>query len=309
MQPTLENGKPDAAPGGETGAMLPPEGKVLRFRESERLMHWAIAVPFLVCFGTALILVFVYNPAPNRPLRALFSWTHRISGICFILFPMLAAFRARRDLRIHLYNIKQAWLWTLGDVKWLSLMGLAAISSKIPLPEQGKFNAAEKLNFMMLMTTYPLFILTGVLVWLPGIAFYSWILHFGMAVIAAPLLAGHIFMATLNPGTRVGLQGMVTGYVDRQWAKHHYSRWYREHFGKESLEAPVRVRCPSCQLEQELVSWAQLLRTIYEGQPLVCTGCAAPIEALSVTSEPRSLDSLLRTLERSSGTRPEATET
>jgi hypothetical protein len=23
---------------------------------------------------------------------------------------------------------------------------------------------------------------------------------------------------------------MTSGYVDRQWAKHHYSRWYREHF-------------------------------------------------------------------------------
>ena len=277
---------------------MPSEEKVLRFRETERLMHWAIGVPFLICYGTALIMVFVYNPAPNRPLHALFSWTHRISGICFILFPMLAAFRARRDFRIHLYNIKQAWVWTLGDVKWLSLMGLAAISSKIPLPEQGKFNAAEKLNFMMVMTTYPLFILTGLLVWLPGIAFYSWVLHFGMAVIATPLLFGHIFMATLNPGTRAGLHGMISGFVDRQWAKHHYRRWYREHFEKESLEIPVRVRCPSCRAEQEPGSWTLLLQAIYESQPLVCTGCAATIDTLSIISEPRSLDLLLSNLEQ-----------
>jgi len=22
---------------------------------------------------------------------------------------------------------------------------------------------------------------------------------------------------------------MITGFVDRHWAKHHYRRWYREH--------------------------------------------------------------------------------
>lgn len=37
-------------------------------------------------------------------------------------------------------------------------------------------------------------------------------------------------MATINPDTRVGLPGMTTGMVDRQWASHHYGRWYREHF-------------------------------------------------------------------------------
>lgn len=283
---------------------MPSEAKVLRFRETERMMHWAIAVPFLICYGTALILVFVYNPAPDRPLRALFSWAHRISGICFILFPMLAAFHARRDFRIHLYNIKQAWVWSLSDVKWLSLMGLAVINSRMPLPEQGKFNAAEKLNFMMVMTTYPLFILTGLLVWLPGVAFVSWVLHFGMAVIATPLLLGHIFMATLNPSTRVGLQGMISGFVDRQWAKHHYRRWYREHFENESPVIPVRVRCPLCRAEQELGSWTQLMQTIKEKEPLVCAGCSAGIDTLSITSDPRSLDLLLSNLERNTGWRP-----
>ncbi len=37
-------------------------------------------------------------------------------------------------------------------------------------------------------------------------------------------------MATINPDTRKGLPGMISGHVDRQWAKHHYTRWYRENF-------------------------------------------------------------------------------
>jgi len=51
-----------------------------------------------------------------------------------------------------------------------------------------------------------------------------------MAATALPLLLGHMFMATVNPATRVGLSGMVTGWVSREWAEHHYTRWYRERF-------------------------------------------------------------------------------
>ncbi|MBI5198214.1 MAG: cytochrome b/b6 domain-containing protein [Nitrospirae bacterium] len=203
--------------------------KVLRFRKSERIVHWLIAIPFLICWTTALILVVFYNPDPHRPFRDLFSWIHRISAVCLITLPPLAI-TLRRDFKTHFYNIKQAWLWTLDDIKWLSLMGLAAVSRRVHLPDSGKFNAAEKMNFMMVMTTYPLYILTGLMVWLTDVTFLAWLVHFFMALIATPFLVGHIYMAAINPSSREALNGMITGFVDRQWAKHHHKRWYREQF-------------------------------------------------------------------------------
>lgn len=194
------------------------------------MLHWSIAIPFLVCFASALILVIFYNPHPQRSYRLVFSLLHRISGTCLMVFPALTALRNRNDHRIHLYNIKQAFGWVADDVKWLFLMGAAALSSKVTLPEQGKFNAAEKLNFIMVLCTYPLFIATGIILWGLRVPVAAWMLHVGMAGIAAPLVLGHIFMATINPATRVGLSGMLTGYVDRHWARHHYTRWYREQF-------------------------------------------------------------------------------
>lgn len=221
---------------------VPHSPKILRFRKSERMVHWAIAIPFMICFATALILVIFYNPDPLRPYRSVFSWVHRISGICLIALPMLTIIKSRGDYRIYWYNIKQAWIWTAEDIKWLFLMGLASISSRFTLPEQGKFNAAEKINFMTLMSTYPFYVLTGIIIWFTNGALLSWLVHFGMALIATPLLAGHIFMATINPGTRIGLSGMISGFVDRHWARHHYTRWYREHFETaNSVEAYIRA--------------------------------------------------------------------
>lgn len=218
----------------------PREERILRFRRSERRVHWALAIPFLLCYTSALILVVYYNPDPHRPYRDIVSWFHRLSGVSLILMPLWAVYAARGDIRVHFANIRQAWIWSLQDFRWLALMGLAALSPRVRLPEQGKFNAAEKLNFMVLMSTYPLYILTGAAIWFTHGAILAWVIHVGMAILATPLVGGHIFMATLNPNTRKGLQGMISGFVDRQWAKHHYRRWYRENF--EHL--PVAARPP-----------------------------------------------------------------
>lgn len=203
-------------------------GKVLRFRASERRVHWAIAIPFLVCYTTALVLVVVYNPDPLRPYRDVFSWIHRISGVALIVFPTWAIIKSAGDIRVHLFNIRQAWVWVFDDIRWLVLMFFAAITKKVSLPEQGKFNAGQKLNFMLVMSTYPLYIVTGLIMWVTGATLWAWLLHFAMAVIATPFILGHIFMATIPRSTRKGLRGMITGFVDRQWAAHHHARWYRE---------------------------------------------------------------------------------
>ena len=214
---------------------------ILRFRRSERSLHWAIAIPFLACWTSAAILVFLYNPMPTREYRDILSWFHRISGICFIILPPLAVIKNHRDFRMHFVNIKQAWIWTISDFKWLTRMGFAMIFKGIRLPEQGKFNAAEKLNFMLVMTTYPLYILTGLLMWFTHANWTAWIFHFFMAFIATPFLLGHLFMALVNKDTRVGLQGMLSGYVDRTWAKHHYGRWYREQVEEDAEEAQLEL--------------------------------------------------------------------
>jgi formate dehydrogenase subunit gamma len=274
---------------------------ILRFHRSERWVHWSIAIPFMVCYATAVILFAFYYANPDRPYRDVFSWIHRISGLCLFVFPTLVLVRNLRDFRIHLDNVRQAWVWTLSDIKWLFMMGLAAVSSRFELPEQGKFNAAEKLNFMMVMGTWPLYIVTGVLIWMPGVAFVAWVLHVAMAVAATPLMFGHIFMATINPDTRVGLPGMISGSVDRSWAKHHYRRWYREQFerGSEPKAQPpaVLVHCPGCRQEHAVVSWESLLQSVFSAEPISCSHCQGTLDVLSVAGEPHDVEWILAELD------------
>jgi formate dehydrogenase subunit gamma len=205
--------------------------EILRFRVCERHLHWAIAIPFKICYLTAVTLVLVYNPSPARPFRDIFAWIHRLSGLCLATLPPLMVFIHRREFGMHLRNVREAWSWRVDDLRWLLLMGPATISKRVTLPHQGKFNAAEKINFIVVMSTYPLYIATGLGIWFLRPAYLSWMIHFSMATAATPLVLGHIFMATVNPDTRVGLKGMISGWVSREWAQHHYRHWYDEHFG------------------------------------------------------------------------------
>jgi formate dehydrogenase gamma subunit len=277
--------------------------QILRFRKSERVLHWSIAIPFMVCYASALVLLICFNLRSQEPARVVVSWMHRVAGACLIGFPLLTVLRNRGDYRIHLYNIRQALTWAFDDVRWLALMGAAAVSSRVKLPDQGKFNAAEKINFIMVMSTYPVFIVTGVLLSVLKVAFLSWIVHVAMAAVATPLILGHVYMAVVNPGTRAGLSGMLSGYVDRQWAKHHYTRWYRENFEKEEgsgerpLRRPALVHCPGCGAEVQVQTWVGVLQALLQVKPFCSASCSYSGKPLLVV-EPDEIAWMQRGLEQ-----------
>jgi formate dehydrogenase subunit gamma len=282
--------------------------KVYRFQWGERFLHWALALPYVLLYATAAALLFTWGEAASRPIHHAAAWMHRFAGVCLIALPPLGVLVGIRDWQVHLENVRHGWLWDRNDFRWLILFPRAAVDPRVTLPEQGKFNAAEKLNFMLVMVTYPLYVITGLLVWMPGVAFYSWLAHVISAVLGLPMLVGHIYMATVNPSTRIGLQGMITGWVDREWAKHHYRRWYRQCFeseeavrrpqvAKPALGSPAQIRCPQCRFNYPFDSWQALLQRTFQTEPLFCPKCETEIVVMTAEARPEMLEEILRHLE------------
>ncbi len=294
MHTVQEKGKVRGGYGRET------ETHILRFRSSERWLHWAVAVPFMVCWISGFILMLLYNPHPQWPLRAVFAWLHRLSGAGLVILPIAFFIKGRKDFRLHLYNIRTAWAWSVNDLKWIALMLPAAVSRRFVLPDQNKFNAAEKINFMTGMIGLPLLIVTGVLIWTHQSAWLSWIVHSAVAIVMTPLILGHILMATVNPDTKVGLSGMISGYVNRQWAKHHYALWYREFFenaqAKRDGSSPVYrplshrldVDCPECSAKLS-ITHSELTEAAVSAMSLDCPVCRKPVAAMSLVEDKQML--------------------
>ncbi len=193
-------------------------------------------------------------------------------------------------------------------------MGLAAVSKKIVLPDQDKFNAAEKVNFISVMLACPLFIVTGLMIWLQSWGWAAWLVHASLAVLVSPTMLGHIYMATINPETRVGIKGMITGYVDRHWAKHHYALWYRDNFETDRHkhdtdrhkhdtdrhkqdtdltrvlppDRHVHMKCPGC-TEKISVNWSWLLPRLISAAALICPSCGESFDVLDSISDPQQM--------------------
>jgi formate dehydrogenase subunit gamma len=271
----------------------------------------------MVCLLSGMAVKLFFNHLhPQFLVHTALYWVHRLSGACLLLLPTWVAWRHSHDLSLYLYNVKRAWTWTRDDLKWLALAGPAAMSRRISLPEQHKFNAGEKLNFMALTLTYPVLVASGLVILLPGMYFLTWIVHVSVAVLAAPLIFGHVFMAVVTPDTRIGLSGMFSGNVDREWAKHHYAKWYRENFGEDdaagaageenlaALEGHALLRCRSCGAETCLTSWDALLASVAELRPLDCPACGASSPVVSAVVKPEEIGSFLESLERAGATGP-----
>jgi len=107
------------------------------------------------------------------------------------------------------------------------------------------------MNFCMVLSMYPVMGATGLIIWLMGSALLPWLIHFSMAAAMMPLIGGHIFMATINPASRVGLSGMFSGMVDRAWASHHYRRWFKENFDAARRASARRARGADADLVQD----------------------------------------------------------
>ncbi len=281
---------------------------ILRFLPAERILHWALAGLFMLLYATALGMVIFYAEPSPRHFRASFAWLHRAFGAGLIVLPPIALLWGIRDWRLHLENMKEGWRWRREDILWLILFPRSTMDKRVVLPEQGKFNAAEKLNFMMVSATYPFYILTGLAVWMPRPLILAFLAHFAVAILGLPLVLGHIFMAVVNPSTRIGLSGMVTGWVDREWAKHHYRRWFRERIEVPErqriaqemaarLAKPSRVKCVSCPEVAELGSWRELIQRSFQADPVFCKACEAPIPITRAERSPRMGEAILKHLE------------
>jgi formate dehydrogenase subunit gamma len=217
-----------------------------RFTPTERLLHWSNAVCFLALAFTGFSL----HLGPLRhawsrvlaPLPPLFGQpvtlidVHIIVAIFFVMGPLL--WIVTGDRRVLRDDARDMLHFDADDRAWL--LRLADPSSGQALPPQGRFNAGQKLNAIATVLAFLGFVVTGLVIsfWpssaigsvLPGRPPYMlWhaalILHNLLGLGSLALLAGHIYLAALNPATRHSLQGMMFGRVRRDWAHEHHAKW------------------------------------------------------------------------------------
>jgi formate dehydrogenase subunit gamma len=207
-----------------TDPLPPAPGYVRRFGPEERSLHWLLAVTFLAMLATGLIL---YLPvfAELAANRRLWKSIHLGAAIAFwaglvVLFLTDLSGSLRR-------TAGEFERFDDDDLRWLGW----AVARRGPEPPAGRFNAGQKLNAALVAGLMVVFTVSGVLIYLQETdaavrGRTSAILVHDIATwIAVPLIAGHLYLALVNPSTRHSLRGMVLGTVRRDWARRHHPKW------------------------------------------------------------------------------------
>lgn len=198
-----------------------------RYKDSDRMNHWFIAVMFFLATLSGLTL---FHPSLFF-LSNLFgggSWTrilHPFMGAIMFLGFLLMFFRLVRD---NLFN-KQ-------DREWRRNMGTILKGDMKSLPV-GKYNYGQKAVFWLMTLSLIVLLVTGVMFWRPWFTPYfsipvmriAVLLHSISAVLLIFSVIVHVYAAIWVKGT---MRAMTRGTVSEGWAKANHPLWYKKVSGK-----------------------------------------------------------------------------
>ncbi len=200
--------------------------RIERFTLGERVLHWYVAVVFIIMGVTGLSLLLgrvalipiFGHPAISgylMPSKVL----HNYCGPLLLIGILIAAPIWVRN------NIPKKY-----DLQWFKNMG--GMIGHGPRPHMGKVNAGEKGWFWLVVLFGVGVGITGILLDFPiwGQTRYtmqlSHVIHAIVAVLFVTCSFGHIYVGTI--GIEGVFEAMWTGSVDAVWAQQHADLWYQE---------------------------------------------------------------------------------
>lgn len=195
-----------------------------------RLIHWLIAVCFILAMATGLAL---YWASILRWIQPWFGGKygsisiHFLSGLGLtaLAVPLFLAWRKRMR-------------WTNADTTFIRhLQTYAMRPEQLPPPDTGFFNGGQKLFFWAFVGSTAWLFLTGLVWWWrrePWMPHAVYVVcrtsHRVVAVIMSGALLAHLYKATIGePGT---FASMVKGTVTASWARLRRPGWFSELEGK-----------------------------------------------------------------------------
>ena len=214
----------------EPAAPLPLE-PVARFVLAERLAHWTYAAFFVISFISGLLM---WVPATREWMsgaRHAVTHYHGGAGLLMVVVPLVVLLIL--DRRRLFSDLREVDVWDGDDRRWFwaALRGRTLRGAE--MPPQGRLNAGQKANAVLVAAMAVGFLLTGSLLmvredlpsWLVSRALW---LHGFLAIAGVALLAGHLAHVFLTRHGRDYLRAMVGGALRGELARERHRKWWEK---------------------------------------------------------------------------------
>ena len=191
--------------------------RVQRFTVSERAVHWLTALAFFSLLLSGLVV-----GRRGTFHDVMYAWHLASAGVLVGGVALIVLAGNRRALR---RTAQELGSLDVEDRAWLGAIPARLLSGAAE-PLAARFNAGQKVNFVFVCVLVCVLYITGVDTIVAG-THHNLIFggHKVATIALCVLVAGHLYMALVNRATRPALRGMLTGEVDREWARKHYPRW------------------------------------------------------------------------------------
>ena len=197
---------------------------IVRYNASERTKHWVVAISFVLLTLSGLAL---FHPAMFW-LSDLFgggTWTrilHPFIGIVMFVAFLLLIMSLWHDNR-----------FTERDWQWLKQWRDVVNNREENVPEVGRYNAGQKLLFVVLLVCMFGLLLSGFAIWRPYFAPYFPIGLIRLAATVHAICAFAIICAIIihvyaGIWVKGSVQAMTRGTVTPGWAWKHHRAWFRD---------------------------------------------------------------------------------
>jgi formate dehydrogenase subunit gamma len=210
----IKLGRLERANTGHTGRV---PNRVKRFTMSERAIHWLTALAFFSLLLSGLVV-----GRRGTFHDVMYAWHLASAGVLVCGVALIVMAGDRRALGRTARELRSLHV---EDREWLGAIP-ARLLAGAPEPPAARFNAGQKVNFLLVGILLAVLYASGIDTILAG-THHNLIFggHKLVTIALCVLVAGHLYMALVNRATRHALRGMLTGEVDREWARKHYPRW------------------------------------------------------------------------------------
>jgi formate dehydrogenase subunit gamma len=196
----------------------------------ERLLHWVHTVSFIPLVVTGLVLYLdVLQPLAQGEAGLWMRFVHRLAALLFIGEPVLYGILQPRRLWMHFKEFS----FERGDLGWIkNAFGYYVLGRHGDMPPQGRFNTGEKINGMVMIATWILFVISGLILWfgkglLPADLFRWMVVVHDLTMIAAvSMFLVHLYLAVAHPLMWAALVSMRFGVTSASYAAEHHAKWY-----------------------------------------------------------------------------------
>jgi formate dehydrogenase subunit gamma len=196
----------------------------------ERLLHWVHTASFIPLVLTGLVLYLdALKPLAQGDAGQMMRLVHRLFAVLFVVEPLVYGLLQPRRLWMHIKEFS----FEKDDLGWLRNAYSYYVWGKHDvMPPQGRFNTGEKLNGMVMIFGWALFVVSGLVMWFgkgavsPDIFRLMVVVHDLTTIVAVSIFIVHLYLAVGHPLMWGALVSMRFGVTSAGYAAEHHAKWY-----------------------------------------------------------------------------------